>query len=273
MKIYLNNSITTLALVGVFSASAAAFGTQAGSDDRRYAECVELASRAPDRAINQALIWQNERGGVPARHCEALGLFHMGEYAEAAARLEKIAEDMRVGRDMPLRRGSPTVAGEALLADMFAQAANAWLLATKLPKAEAAIDTALSLAKSGGAQELDLLVDRARIAAADGDFELALGDLEKVQKQDRSRKDILVLIAAAARNVENFVKAEIALREYLNLFPDQADGHLERGNLFDAEGETAQARLSWRKVLELEDEGPNAAAARTNLERIDLQKK
>lgn len=273
MEPNLSKPIIMLTLLGIFSMSMPAYGIQAQRDSKRYSKCVDLTSKAPDKAINEALVWQNERGGVPARHCEALGLFHLQEYSEAAARLEKIAEDMRVGRDMPLRGGSRTVATEAMLADMFGQAANAWLLAGKLLEAEAAIDTALSLSSPVEAQHLDLLVDRARIAAADRDFELALTDLEKVLKQDPGRKNILVLVAAAARNMEDFVKAEIALREYQTLFPEHVDGHLERGNLSDAEGETEQARASWRKVLELTEQGPSAEAARLNLERINLQKK
>jgi len=248
-----------------------AFAVMAASSDKsRYDICLDMAERTPDRAINEALIWQNEQGGIPARHCEALGLFYLKEYREAAARLEKIAEDMRIGRGMPTRRGTRQTATASMLADMYAQAANAWLLADEIAAAETAIDIAMSLSVNGSSQELELLIDRARIAAADEDFALALKDLQTVQNRDPGRKNILVLIAAAARGSGQLVLAEQALNEYQSLFPNDIDGHLERGNLHDVLGNLSAARISWRKVLELSEMGPSADAARANLERIDL---
>jgi len=241
-------------------------------DELRYSLCLDLAERAPDKAINNALIWQNEGGGVPARHCEAIGLSHLKEHAEAAIRLEKIAEDMRVGKDMPVRLGKRLVATSPMLADMYGQAANAWLLAGAIGKAEAAIDLAMSLTATGTSQELDLLLDRARIAAADEDYGSALTDLEYIKSRDVGRTDILVLIAASARGVKDYPKATKALDAYQSVFMDSPSGHLERGNLFDAMGQSVAARQSWLRVLQLVDTGPNADAARLNIERIDVRK-
>jgi tetratricopeptide (TPR) repeat protein len=236
----------------------------------RYADCMDLAERAPDKAINMALIWQNEHGGVPARHCEAYGLYVAGEYEEAAVRMEQIAEDMRTGKDMPVRMGRRMVADAAMLADMYGQAAKSWLYASEIIKAEGAIDIALSLTVNGSTQEADLIVTRARIAAADQDYGMALKDLERVYKADPQRKSLLVLIAAAARGLDQLVRADQALNDYLQIFPNSPDGHLERGNLYDRLGQTAKARASWLRVIELSPAGPDADAARANLERLDL---
>jgi len=269
MKINLPIIITTTVLLGTVSFASFA---QSGADEKRYSTCMDLAVRAPDKAINQALVWQGEQGGIPARHCEALGLFYLKEYMESAARLEHIAEDMRVGKDMPVRMGKRMVATASMLADMYGQAANAWLMADEIVRAESAIDAALSLTVNGSIQESELLVDRARIAAADEDFDAALKDLEKAQLLDPGRKDILVLIAASARGTGSFLKASQALDEYQRLFPNRTDGHLERGNLYDAQGMTSAARISWLKVLSYGEVGSDADAARANLERIDLVK-
>lgn len=236
----------------------------------RYAACMTMADRVPDKGINMALAWIADGGGVPARHCEAYGLSRMGEYAEAAARMMQIAKDMRVGKDMPVRMGTRMVANAEMLADMYGQAANAWLLAGEIIRAEDAIDIALSLSPNGTQQDLDLTLDRARIAAADNDFALALKDLEFVQKGDPGRKDILVLIASAARGVGDFTKADMTLAEYLAVFPDDPAGHLELGNLRHAQGDKGAARKAWLAVLALEEEGINADAARANLETMDV---
>ena len=129
---------------------ASIFSTSVFADDlkqmeEKYAHCMTLAEKSPDQGIAYALAWQADHAGVPARHCEAVGLFHLKEYGEAAIRLEGLVEDMRTGRNMPRDNGKPVVANARMLADMYGQAANAWLLADELIRAETAIDFALSL--------------------------------------------------------------------------------------------------------------------------------
>ncbi len=239
------------------------------SDEIRYGECLDLAERFPDQAINKALIWKSEAGGVPARHCEAVGLFFLREYSEAAIRLQSIAEDMRIGKDMPIRNDRRIVANEAMLADMYGQAANAWLLANEIVRAESAINTALSLAEEKTGQWADLTVDKARVAAADEDFTLALSLVEAGLAVDVGRKDILILAASPARALKEYSKAQYYLDDFQHVFPKNPTGHLERGNLEDALGHGILARKSWIKVLELTPEGINADAARANIERLD----
>ncbi len=232
-----------------------------------------MIDRSPDKAINLALEWQAGGGGVPARHCEALALSHMKEYAEAAVRLMRIADDMRVGKGMPVRGDQRMVANASLLADMYGQAANAWLLADEIVRAEDAIELGLAVVPAGTPQQNELLVDRARIAAADDDFEYALQDLEAVLQADENRTDILVLVAAAARGVGQLDRAEEALMRYRKAYPDDTAGLLELGNLRHAQGRTDDARKAWLALLRSAPEGRNAEAARANLEKLDFQVK
>ncbi|WP_231727248.1 tetratricopeptide repeat protein [Kordiimonas lipolytica] len=257
--------------VAITSLTGAAAARSAVKDEDRYANCMDMADRSPDKGINLALAWIADGGGVPARHCEAYGLARLGEHAEAAARFLKIAEDMRIGRDMPIRMGKRIVASAPMLADMYGQAANAWLLADELVRAEDAIDLALTLAPKNTPQEYELVLDRARIAAADEDFQLALRDLDYVLKGDPGRKDILVLVAAAARGVGDYGRANQALEAFQAVFPNNASGYLELGNLRHAEADRKAARQAWLKVLLLEDQGPSADAARANIEKMDVQ--
>lgn len=243
------------------------------ADERRYDRCLETALRTPDKAINLALVWQGEGGGVPARHCEAVGLYEMGEFAEAGIRLERIAEDMRIGKDMPIRRGKRIVASAEMLADMYGQAANAWLLADETVNAEATINAALSLATKNSPQYADLMLEKAQIFAADGSFGEALRLIEQVIALDGERKEILIFAASSARGSDNYISAQRYLDEYQEHFPDNPTGYLERGNLEDAMGQFSLARKSWLKVIELDPEGIDAEAARANLERLDLQVK
>jgi tetratricopeptide (TPR) repeat protein len=239
--------------------------------EERYRACVDMIERSPDKAINLALEWQASDGGVPARHCEALALAHLEEYAESAARLMRIAEDIRIGKGMPVKGDKRLVANGALIADMYGQAANAWLLADEIVRAEDAIELALAVVPEGTAQQRELLVDRARIAAADQDYEYALADLEAVLKADEEREDILILIAAAARGVGEFDRAEEALMKYRSAYPSDTAVQLELGNLRYAQGRFDEARQAWLDLLLSAEEGPNAEAARANLEKLDVK--
>lgn len=238
----------------------------------RYSTCIALAEKAPDRGINMALEWRLDGGGVPARHCEALGLFYGEDYAEAAVRLEAIAEDMRIGRGMPVRGDTRATATAGMLADTYRQAANAWLQGGELVRAEAAIGQALALVPENTGLELSIREDRAHIAAAEEDYALAQSELETILRANPRRTDLLLFIASAARSLEHYDRADTALRRYLDIFPDDASAYLELGNLRDAQGRTADARQAWLKVLNIENSGPDADAARSNLERIDVSK-
>lgn len=239
--------------------------------EERYRDCVDMIDRSPDKAINLALEWQAMGGGVPARHCEALALAQLEEYAESAARLMRIAEDIRVGKGMPVKGDKRLVGNGVLIADMYGQAANAWLLADEIVRAEDAIELALAVVPAGTAQQRELLVDRARIAAADQDYEYALADLETVLKADEEREDILLLIASAARGVGKLDRAEEALMRYRELYPTDTAVLLELGNLRFAQGRVDEARRAWLDLLLRTEEGPDAEAARTNLEKLDVK--
>lgn len=265
-----------VATIALLSAVASPFAASAQSntreDEDRYGRCIKTAERAPDRGINMALEWQLSGGGVPARHCEALGLFYAGEFSEAAGRLETIAEDMRIGRDMPIRGSERTTATASMLANTYRQAANAWLQGSELVRAEAAIAQAMALVPLNTSLELSIREDRAYIAAAEGDYQLAYDDLDHVYRANRQRSDLLLFIASAARALENYEQADTALAQFMEKHPDNSSAYLELGNLRDAQGNREAARKAWLKVLALNGTGPDAEAARANLERIDVVK-
>ncbi len=262
----------TIAILPLFASPVGVRAQSTSGEEDRYEACIRVAEQAPDRGINKALEWQLQGGGVPARHCEALGLFFAGEFAEAAIRLEGIAEDMRIGRGMPVRGDERTTASAGMLADTFRQAANAWLRGREFERAEAAIGQALAIVPENTALEHSIREDRAYIAAAEGDFTLALEELDFVYRSNRDRTDLLLFIASAARALEDYERAEVALDQYLEVYPEDASAYLELGNLKDAQGDQPAARQAWLKVLSLGEVGPDADAARVNLERIDVSK-
>ncbi len=269
--------IWTFALLlasGVIAGSGFAQGIRTESTnavaENRYRECLDLAERAPDKAIDNALAWQAADGGVPARHCEAIALATAGEFGEAAVRLEGLVEDMRIGRDMPIVGGKRVTADPVMVADVYGQAANAWLLAGEVWRAVDAIDAALSVVPKETAQEMVLLVDRARIAAADDDYKRAYSDLVRVRVYDPGRRDILILMATAARALGRYEEAQVALDGYRATFPDDLSGVLEQAHIHDAQGDVDEARRLYLQIADEDAEGYLGQIARDNLERLAL---
>jgi len=246
---------------------------QEAANRLRYDSCLDLIEKSADRAIDKALAWQAEQpGSVLARHCEALALVKDGEYAAGAKRLNLLAADMERGRGLPRNSDQRTSIDPVFIADVWAQAANAWLLGDELTNAEDAIDRALTMVDTESVRAAPFMVDRAYIAARVGDFELAYNDLQSVLKADPGRRDILILLASAARRLGYLDEAETNIGIYVTSFPTDPTGFLEFGNLRDLQGRRDEARKAWLKVLELEEEGPNATAAQANLQRLALAK-
>src|SRR5471030_2702825 len=126
-------------LVSLPLAVRAATGT---SDSAHYRRCLDSSSANPAPALADAEAWAKSGGGVPAEHCAALALVGLKRYAEAGARLDRIAG----GRDVP---------GGAFRVALFDQAGNAWLLAGDGARAVQSFSGALTLS----ANDADLFAD------------------------------------------------------------------------------------------------------------------
>ena len=80
-----------------------------------YEACLALVRTDPEAAATRAGEWEERGGGDGARHCLALALLAAGDPEGAAGRLERLA----AGSD----------AGTRARASVFAQAAQAWMMA------------------------------------------------------------------------------------------------------------------------------------------------
>ena len=223
-------------------------------EEQRYETCIRLSRSAPDRAYEEARMWEVHGGGLPSRHCVALSLYGMGQYDDAATMLESVAEEL------------PEDAPPELRADILAQAAKSWEEVGALERAVANQTTALELVPDSPA----LLTDRALTLALAGNYWEAIDDLNRVIELDPYDADAFVFRASAYRFVD---APELALEDAnqaLLLDPEHPEGLLERGNILRLAGDDAGARADWVKLVELHNGRPAADAAQRNLEIMDL---
>lgn len=220
---------------------------------RQYAACMQLARKDAKDAQTTAAAWHAKGGGVPAMHCLSVALLNLGYYQQAAENLEALAN------------GTDKLAA-ALRGDLFGQAGNAWLIAGKPEAAYRAQSSALSLRPD----DADLLIDRGITLGSTANYWQALDDLNRALDIAPGRVDALVFRATAYRKLDSLELAEDDILRALKRDPDYPDALLERGMIAKKKGLLPAARADWLRVLDLAAEGPLSDAARTNLERIDV---
>jgi tetratricopeptide (TPR) repeat protein len=217
-----------------------------------YTRCMEAARERPQAAFDEANAWRIAGGGHPAEHCADVALIGLGRYAEAAGKLEALADTMSKG---PVE----------LRAQVLDQAGQAWLLAGEPARAATVLSTALALTPD----DPDLLIDRAEALAGEKDYGKAIADLDAALKLDPKRVDALVFRASAHRSLEQYDQARRDIDAALRLAPDQPDALLERGNIRGITGDQAGAREDWQRVAQVAPNSAADGAAKANLAKLD----
>ncbi len=219
----------------------------------QYRACMALSKSAPQEAFDTALNWRGLGGGEAAEHCIAAALIGLGQYTEAAERLEKLADRAKQKADVK--------------AGLLAHAAQAWILAGKSTRAEAVLTVALKLTPDDSI----LMIDRAQARAGHKDFTGAVDDLSRAIKLEDRRADAFVFRASAYRLLDKLELALADIERALALQPGHPDGLLERGNLRRLRQNDHGARKDWLAVIQSDPGSPAADAARRNLESMDVK--
>jgi len=219
----------------------------------RYEACIALIDMNSGRAFDQALAWESEGGGPPARHCAALALIGQGAEEEGALRLEALAQE-------------PGSGGAEMRASLLAQAASAWILADQPGRAEKILTTALALADGNA----ELYLSRGEARALQGSDEAALADVSQAAWLNPLDPEAYIFRAALLRQQNKPVEALADLETALKLAPRNLGALLVRGRLLEDAGDRAAARRDYIAVLKWGEDGPQVIAARAALERLDL---
>jgi tetratricopeptide (TPR) repeat protein len=226
------------------------------AEAQEYAACMDLARDDPKQAHETALAWRQRGGGDAATHCAAVALIGRGEYSRAAETMETLARTM-------------TDSTVALRARLLGQAGNAWTIAGEPERAYAAQTEALGL----NPRDPNVLIDRGITLTSTKKFWAALDDLNQALEIAPGRVDALVFRAIAWRHLESLELADDDIRRALALAPDNLDALLESGTIRRRKGDNDGARRAWLRVLKRAPDGSTADAVRSNLERMDGNKR
>ena len=224
------------------------------AQEKKYESCMKLAQKAPKLSLKQAIAWEKAGGGDAARHCVAASYMGLRQYDDAAMELERMAETM------------PQVKAP-MMAQLFGQAAQAWMNMNKPERALADINQGLKLNK----KNVDLLVFRAIIYGNQEKYFDALDDLNAAYDLTSDRATILVLRATAYRKLgqPDLAKDNVALA--LKADPNDPDALLERGTQRAQAGDRKGARADLLRVVEIAPDSPAAEDARAGLADLDVK--
>jgi tetratricopeptide (TPR) repeat protein len=223
--------------------------------ERKYQDCMSQAQSAPKQALKQAMAWEKEGGGGDAaRHCVAASYMGLKQYDDAALELERIAETL------------PQVKAP-IMAQLFGQAAQAWIQMDKPDRALADINQGLKVAKNN----VDLLVFRATLYGNEDKYFEALDDLNAAYDLTSDRGTILVMRATAYRKLQQPDLAKDNVDLALNADPNDPDALLERGTQRAEAGDKNGARADWLKTIEIAPDSPAADDARDGLAKLDVK--
>ncbi len=213
----------------------------------QYDHCLALLPDDPEGAESLAEAWQTTGGGDAAGHCLAIARIALGDPAEGAALLDRLADNSH--------------APGAARAIAFDQASQAWLMAGDATRAFASASAAIGLSPDTP----DLLIDHALAAAALERWQDAVDDLGRALDAEPRRADALVLRGSAQRHLGRLDLAREDVDRALGLDPENAEALLERGILRQRRDDRAGARADWQEAIALAPDSQAADLAQQNL--------
>lgn len=258
--------------VFLFLMAPAAFAQDPGAyeqEKQEYQDCIAVSKADPEISHANAMTWRDTGGGLPARHCVALSLASLGRYAEAAVELEIMASDLAHGIGWPFADKGLALDRD-LLADIYAQAGNAWLLAEFPNKATEVFTLAMAEVEPLSEAYAELLIDRGMSQVGTGEYQEALKDLSLAENMLGESAWLHALKASAYRGLENYSDANSELEYAFSLEPQNREALLERGNLRREVGDKNGARADWLEYLRLYPDSVAAAGVRRNIEVMDV---
>ncbi len=265
---------TFLTVIGVFlfQMAPATFAQDPNAYEQakqEYQDCIAVRNTDPEISHANAMTWRDTGGGLPAQHCVALSLASLGRYTEAAVELEIMASDLARGIGGPFVELGLAFDRD-LLAEIYTQAGNAWLLADFPNKATEVFTLAMAEVEPLSEAYAELLIDRGMSQVGSGDYQEALKDLSLAENMLGESAWLHALKASAYRGLENYSDANIELEYAFSLEPQNREALLERGNLRREVGDKNGARADWLEYLRLYPDSVAAAGVRRNIEVMDV---
>ncbi len=237
-------SIVSLLLVAS-SANAQYFEERAAA--RKYQECIALVSEDSSAALTVSREWYLKGGGVAAQHCEALALFEMRRYNDAAGIFELAASKLMQsqGQESFAERNK-----DVLALQLNYLAGVAWRTAGELDKSYNALSASLNELQNKPAYAYEVYIERGQVQFALEDFDSARDDFTNALDIDAEKIDAFLYRAQVFRKLDEHLKARLDLNAALAISPNQPEILLESGINYRMQRNDEKALIEWEKLIE-----------------------
>lgn len=237
-----------LALAATLPAHAQTTAEQHNAD---YAECVKLAAKNPDAAIERAQKWWQSGANRAARQCLGYALAQKGQYVQAGKIFEDLADDAQ-----------PQVAD--LKADLYGQAGQAYYLAGMNADAADVFGKALAIRP----RDPDLLIDRAVARDEAGQFFEAIDDLNAAIEIDANRPEAWLYRAAAYRHIGSLDLALDDANRAVTMSQRSPETLFERAQIRELRKDIAGAREDFQTLIKSAPKSVQAQEAAKRLKTL-----
>lgn len=204
-------------LVGQSSSAEQVINEIRADDRARLQACIDKIETDPEEAYEDGLAWLSEGSRPPARHCRALALVALGQFEDAASRLESLA-------------AAPDAGSLDQRALYMSQASSAWLQARRFQEAVVSLTEAIRLRPS----ETAFYIDRALANIALENFIPAREDLNEALGRQPDNSDAYRLRAQVSLEEKKFSAALDDIESALGIDPSNVDIALLRGEIREA---------------------------------------
>lgn len=232
-----------------------------------FARCTATVSDDPDGALDYAADWLAHGGGLEARQCDALARIELGDVATAAAALDRLAHVSGWPVGDPAHAGTQPDTPQSLRrrAAVAEQAARAWQADDSPKQAFDSATYGLTLEPD----DVPLRLVYARVAVELDQPQRAIDTLTPLPSIPGERDEALVARAAAWRRMGRIEQAMTDINAALKDMPRNGAALLERGILYQREGQMVQARADWQDVVTLAPDSDEADLARQDLSLLE----
>lgn len=228
----------------------------ADPQDARFERCADLAAADGVAGQAEATRWLLAGGPFLSRQCLGIAYAAQGKFAAAAEAFDEAARGAEAAKD-------------PRLANLRAQAGNAWLAAGDAARARTAIDAALATGGLTGLALGEAHLDRARASVAAGDAASARTDIDAALIHAAGDPLAWLLSATLARRAGDLKRAQADIAQAIERASDDASVQLEAGNIAALAGDAAGARGAWTKAAQLGGTTAVAASARAALAQFE----
>ncbi|MGY6770076.1 tetratricopeptide repeat protein [Komagataeibacter xylinus] len=236
-----------------------------------FSHCTATLADDPDGARDYAEDWRSHGGGLEAEQCAALAQMELGDVATAATALDRLARvpDWPAGPPAGRRGGRESVAetpaSRLRRASVAEAAARAWQADDSPKQAFDSATYGLTLAPDDPALKLVY----ARVAVELGQPQRAIDMLTPLPSTPAARDEALVARAGAWRKLGRIDQGMADINAALHDMPHNGAALLERGILYQRQGQMEQARADWLDVVKQAPDSDEADLARQDLALLE----